>query len=475
MSFAGEIVTLLLSGVILVYLAIYTISRCKAIVSKQAVSREDFLFEGLRPVDSLASNMGAAFSLTYLGATAIYAHLYGIGFLLYSALGFLCAGFIATRLINLDSRLNTKGPQVLFTHLKRQYGQSGFRIIAGIYSVIYFGLLVEEIAVGRLVMNLLLPQSRAVAAALLATLLLSVLSYLNWGGFKAILISDFAQLKLLVVFLVVLILVLVGANPISLELQQSSHRSLFAGTSVLFLGLLLFVPWLSCAPDFYSRLNYRREEKHAYFSKREFIVGSLIAMFFVYGLAGLVGASLPPTFAIDQTPTGFAEAGIAIIGSSVSRVGTIVFFASIFCMLFTTIDTLLITLLQSVDQASFLSNWAHRPSALLLIAAAVAGLLVPAKSISAYGLFIGALLIIPMFPLLGILSQRVRNLLPQDQSYLTASLILSVIAFAFVGPILETEYSLHHLVGLVVFIPTATCAVVASIAESLRRKVKWRR
>jgi hypothetical protein len=474
--FAGEVTTLLLSGIILIFIAIYTVSRCRDSVpgldggndsSNPTSTRESFLFQGTRPIDSLASNMGAAFSLTYLGATAIYSHLYGLGFLLYLAFGFIMAGLIATRIISAHGDLSGR-PNVLFALLEYHYGQRNLKRISALYSVVYLGLLVEEIAVSRVVLSLIIPQSRAVVAALLATLLLVIVTYLSWGGYKAVLISDFAQLKLLLAFLLVLILTLVAANPIELRLSTGDLFSdLDQSPGILVVGLLLFVPWLASAPDFYSRLNYGPTNL-AMFSRRQFVSISLMLMFAVYGVVALLGASLPAAFASEQTPTGFAAAGVTIIGTNVSRLGTIVFVASVFCMIFTTVDTLLVTYLQCASLSGFESAWLHRPASVIILVAGLAGLLLPADSISAYGLFVGALLIIPALPIAGACSGLLRRMLPVSQSYVLWSLIASGLVLVALLRRIETDYSKHYLIGLVVLGPTIVCSILAKLWESIR-------
>lgn len=468
MIFARDIVTILLSGIVLIFIAGYSIARCKETISTPYRSRANFLFQGLRPIDSLASNMGGAFSLTYLGATAIYAHLYGLIFLVYLCVGFLLAAVIATRLVlYFGDRARQRSPLLLL--LRACYGKRNSQRLATLYTIIYFALLVEEIAVSRVVLNLVIPQSRIVSSALLATLLLVIIVYLSWGGYKAVLISDFAQLKLLLLFLLVLLFTLTARNPIALDLSQFSKAPASNGGVPLVLGLVLFVPWLSAAPDFYARLNYHQVE-HAQLGRRQFITVSFILMFIVYGSVALLGASLPRAFAHDQTPTGFAAAGVKIIGSSVSTIGTVVFFASIFCMMFTTVDTLLVTYLQCAYFSSFTSRWTQRVDSMMILAAALAGLLVPADSVSVVGLFIGGLLILPALPITAIAVPALRRVLPRNQLYLLFAAPLCSLTLLMCLNKLETDFLGHHLIGLLILAPTLVCATLAKSWELLRRK-----
>ena len=224
----------LLGLFLLALLSIYTVEKCRRDTKGHLSNPRRFLFEGRGWRYSIASNVGAVFSVTYFfGATFLYGRLYKGTMLVIAAAIFLSLFFLLPRLIRaMHTRVehppDIRSSNLMLEFLKQRLGRSDYRILAGLYFVIYFGLLVEELAVSRLILSTLFPVQPAVAAIMLTTICFVILAYLGFGGFRAILISDYVQLQVIVPFVLTLIFLIYRDSPgqfaaSGLELPSMGH------------------------------------------------------------------------------------------------------------------------------------------------------------------------------------------------------------------------------------------------------------
>jgi|SRR5579863_9589150 len=193
--------TIFFGAVALVALSIYTILKCREDSVEHLGDTELFLFLGKTRAYSFASNLGSVFSVTYFfGAAFIYGLIFKGTLLIITTIVFIILFWLIPRIMtsswphNLHST-DQRG-NILLDLLLRRLGHQSFQVVCRIYSFIYFALLVEELSVSRLILHTLFPAHASVAAALLVTICFVILAYVHFGGFRAILISDFEQLKI---------------------------------------------------------------------------------------------------------------------------------------------------------------------------------------------------------------------------------------------------------------------------------------
>lgn len=475
MHFADDLTPVLLGLAALLLLSLYTLAQC---FSQRASIRDpeaSFLFGALARRHSLASAVGSTFSITYLGAATIWGHLYRGWFLIYLLVAFAIIAATARFIIRLAHReLNARGidnpDNVLLEFLRFRLSPRIFTAVLKIYALIYFLLLVEELAVGRVVLRAIFPSFPAIAAAILATILIVVATYLQWGGFRGVLLADFEQLKILLPFLVVLG-ALIFKNLSEGEPQTSIPATEgAAGIAAFPLGLLLFTAWLAGSVDFYSRLNYRKQSSDAERENRQFATIAVGLLCVAFALAGALGALMPGDFGADRSPTGFVNQGIRIVANQSTRAASFVFFAGVFWMLFTTLSNLAITFLQ-------VRQYLHRPyrkgtvSRLLLLAAVLSCLAWP-NSVSAFGVFVGALLVIPLVSIATALFDPLARWAPRLTPYPTIAGTLAIIFFVYRYRDFEGNYYTHTSLPLLVLASTAIAVLFGVVWERRAKETK---
>src|SRR5262249_20919309 len=154
-------------------------------------------------------------------------------------------------------------------------------------------------------------------------------------------ISDYEQMKVLVIFVGALIFLM--GNDLShniMSLTLSSSR--ISDPKSLFSAILFGIAWFAAGIDFYSRLNFPMRERENLLNIRlVFTYISLIGIFIVLAIGIVFGEHLVAIFPKIQSPTGYTEAAMAYFLEQGSKIIVVVFFVSLFCMIFTTINTLL--------------------------------------------------------------------------------------------------------------------------------------
>lgn len=468
MDFTDDLTPILLGLAALLLLSLYTLAQCFSQRTSIREPRTSFLFGALARRHSLASAVGSAFSITYLGAATIWGHLYRGWFLLYLAVAFVTIAATARFIIRLSHReLSARGihepDNVLLEFLRVRLSPSIFKAVLRVYALIYFLLLVEELAVGRVVLRAIFPSFPAITAAILATILVVVATYLQWGGFRGVLLADFEQLKILLPFLVVLGALIFVSLPSGAPSAMILATEPAAGIAAFPLGLLLFSAWLAGSVDFYSRLNYQKQSSDAESENRQFAAIAVALLCVSFAMAGTLGALMPGDFGADPSPTGFVNHGIRIVTTESTRAVSLVFFAGVFWMLFTTLSNLAITLLQ-------VRQYLGRPyrtgtvSRLLLLAAALSCLVWP-DSVSAVGVFVGALLVIPLISIATSLFEPLARWAPKITPYPTIAGALAIIFFVIRYQDFEEDYYTHTSLPLLVLAATAIALLIGLLWE----------
>lgn len=470
MLFAEDVFTTFLGTCVLLALSIYTILRCRSDEIKSS-DYESFLFSAKSRRYSLASSLGAAFSVTYLGATVIYGHIFKAWYLVTLAIAVLSAGIIINAIIGCAHReipdLESRHSNLLLDLLALKMRPADFHILICLYAAIYFLLLVEELAVSRLVLATLFPEHPLISSTLLATVCLVILAYLNQGGFRALLVSDYEQLKLILPFVIALAFIIYKKNSLP------SHAGLFrlngeTGPYPLLLAVVFLIAWLVAAVDFYSRLNFvATPDSPIAEQQKSFACLTLLLAFCLFSLGGFFGSSLPSAFMHKESPSGFAEFGVEYVLSEGSKATSVIFFASLFCMIFTTLNTLLFTLVQISYYND--SNPGHiRSMPKVLMAAVVLSCVLWLDCVSAFGIFIGSLMVIPLFPIAKALLPAAAPLFPATDRYLIFALISSALLFVAGYRHLETSFERHFWIPGIVVVGTLVCLVLAKISDALR-------
>jgi Na+/pantothenate symporter len=218
-----------------------------------------YLFEARGRRQSLASNVGAVFSVTYFfGATFIYGMVFGAWIRIMTVLVFVAVTALAiyvTSQIDTANVRTTADSNLLLAFFAKKLEPNDFRTVIRIFTIIYFALLVEELAVSRLVLHALTRQPIAVAF-LLITICFVIYTYLYLGGFRAVVTADSVQIVVLILFLLMLVILMREyTTPSELLWLHLNSQSPMATLNLVGAGVF-GISWFMPAVDFYSRLNF---------------------------------------------------------------------------------------------------------------------------------------------------------------------------------------------------------------------------
>jgi len=291
------------------------------------------------------------------------------------------------------------------------------------------------------------------------------LTYIRWGGFKAVLIADYEQLKLLAPFVLALLFLIfrrhTGSSTSDFDLLRI--RATF-GLDGAVLAPIFGVAWIVTSVDFYSRLNFPiRPPVNP--QRKAFITIAMALTAIVFCVGAFYGLSMPAAVWRIHRPAEFTQAIVRWSLDGGSRATAIVMFASVFCMIFTTLNTLVITLLQvgryRISKFPRLDN-IHR----ILLSAIVASCALWPNSVSVIGVFIGSLLILPALAVFATLSDRVRAWLPRNFGFVWPALGAAVIGIVLVYPFAIDYERMHWATGVVVI----AAVLFATAAKMIERK-----
>ncbi len=468
--------TAFLAGFLLLVLSLLTIEFCRRDRVSFTTDDGTYLFRGKTVLHALASNVGATFSITYFfGAVIVFSKLLGTWAVLAIGLGCSGAFLLYRRLLrHVDVELKPhelaeQRTNVLLALLRQKMAGSSFRSLASLYGVIYLGLLVEELAVSRALLASMFPARPILGGLLLSVLCLVVLVYLYVGGFRAVLISDLVQIIVLSAFTAMLTyLSLVGsAEPELLSFDLDISPSLAAAN--IFCVALLGVAWFVAGIDFSSRLNFDGPRISKLVAARSRLMRH---SFVAIGLTLSVGVlfaqasdyQLPP----GMRPSEYLTALTSVFLGHPVRIMKITFLISIFCMMFTTIDTLLLAVMQA---SHFTKGRLARRDTLpaLILVAALFSMPLPIDSLYAFGILTASWITLPLLPILRALFPKLRWA-PEQPLYAWAALIVSGICFAYFHESIVARQEVQFLIpGGVVFLATSFLAVQTGWEKRTRR------
>jgi hypothetical protein len=432
----------------LLLLSIATITLCRR--DGPAPTRyAEFLFTGKTFVFSVISSAGAAFSVTYfLGATFIYASILRVWCvpILIAIAVLVIAG--ARRIVTVaaselrDPAFENSDQNLLLALMQRRLQPRNFSVFVQLLFVSSFLLLVEELSISRVILNSLFPDLPILASTLLFTIVAVILAYVYIGGFRAVLTADWVQFSVLVAFLgLLLFFVSARGHPLAvLAVPRNLTRSTIIGASVLW--TVYGATFLLLAVDLYSRMNFSAPANVLLVMRLRLVTIS-ISLVFVVVLIGVVFAiSLSPEIGRVLTPTQYYSSLSALFATT--PLSHVAFLVAVFCMIFTTVNTLLITTAQiGFYKKGFGST---RPDfSRILVVATFISVFVDADAVCAFGILVGSLLVLPLFQVLpelfGEPGRRQR-----DDRYLWLGAVLSVAAFIAAYPRIGLRFQLHFLI-----------------------------
>ncbi|MGZ5465659.1 MAG: sodium:solute symporter family transporter [Thermoanaerobaculia bacterium] len=448
---------LLLLVVTAVLLAlIYATIRSSREENVKFTSYSDFLFRGREAIHSLSGNLGAVFSLTgFIGATWVYALVFGGWSVIVILVVFLLLTFVTTSIVRrIDADIPRATENILLQYLQKHLEASHFRVIVTFYAILYFVLLIEELAAARLILREML--SEPVVMSLLIVLgVFTIYTYVYLGGLRAVVTADAVQILVLLAFCLVL-----GGTVIH-EIDEHSFtalrlRLLNGKQAASLAGAIVFgFAWFGAALDFYVRLNFARRRESG--RTRRFIRLSYALTFALLLLGAVFGSAMSGRIPVDAANTYPGETVKLFLNRS-PLVG-LLFICAFFSMMFTTIDTLMITVLQVGYYQR--RRWFRRETlpTIVLVATFVSTRLDFADT-SVIGIFAGSMMTLPMLAILRCFWPRLLAWLPRSPTYLLFAGVIALIVFGFRYPQIRSEFDEHFLLALL----TLGSAVVIGIS-----------
>lgn len=437
----------------LLVLSILTIEFCRREIKSRRPDRRSYLFAGKTALDSIASNLGSTFSATYLlGAAIVLTQL--VGWWAAATVVVVCVSsyWLYRRLLrNIHSELGEvhcsqqKGNLLLDLYGKSR-GRRGQQSLAALYSVIYFGLLVEELAVSRAILSSLVPHQPVVPSAVLLILCAVVIVYVYVGGFRAVLTSDLIQGIVLAAFVAMLVLSSLRSEGEAVTSAVFRNAPDFSDIfPCLVIALVFGISWFVAGVDFASRLNFQVSSTQSLEREQRSVVrisflgtAALLLAAVVFGEFSRSDLALTADSAVyvDNLARYFVYDSAPLV--------QVTFIASLLCMIFTTIDTLIITMLQASDYAVLRA--ARRESIVSVVTAAMAvALVVPVDHLYLFGLMAGSLLILPMMSIVPILAPSLASAVPESNAFAWVALGGTWAVYICFGDVLATSTEIQFL------------------------------
>jgi hypothetical protein len=133
-------------------------------------------------------------------------------------------------------------------------------------------------------------------------------------------------------------------------------------------------------------------------------------------------------------------------------------------MILTTINTLAMTTLQLGAYQRSGRPHIRDLSRLFLFAAFLSCFFDP-NAVSGVGIFVGALLIIPLLAIISAISGGVRRLLPHSFAFVGPSALVAAVMFTALYRQIGGDYAQHYLLPVVVVASFVLCASAAHLVE----------
>jgi hypothetical protein len=467
--------TAYLVAFLLLGLSILTIEFCRRDSVTAHPDQESYLFKGKRALDAIASNLGSSFSATYLlGAAVIFTQLLGwwagVAVILLCALSY----FLYSRLlVTLEQELGEEfcrqqRGNLLIELMARKLRTGEVGSLAALYALVYLGLLAEELAVSRALLNSLVPGQPVVASVLLLLLCLVILVYVYVGGFRAVLTSDLVQGAVLTAFVAMLIISSLKASPFGPQAGSSQTLEPTDVIAYLLIATVFGISWFVAGIDFAARLNFDSPPKPRLRRQLNGVVRvSFVATSLLLLSAVVFGHFTRIDIAVMASPTEYVESLSRYFLRDSPRIVQITFIVSILCMIFTTIDTLIMTILQASHYTRLrLARRDTIPG--LLVTAMLLAIAVPSEHLYLFGLLAGSLLILPMLLLLPVLLPRLASIVPRTTGFAWTAFVGTWVFYLVYGGDFAATTEVQFLSPGVPLVLGLVSLVGFQIAHSLR-------
>ena len=445
-------ITEALAIVLLLSICILTIIACKQDHIKEK-EEKNFLFKGQSIKHAIASSIGSVFSATYfVGAIVIYGTMFKLWMIVLVLISTaLTCGFMLffqrVYVNEFGNRASARNDtNILFEFLNRRLALKEFRAVTFVYFIVYFGLLIEELAIARLTLHTIFGAQPVLVAALLSAMCIVMYAYVYTGGFRAVLTSDYVQLIILVGFLIVMVYT---------ALSKTTERTDWTAVEMggfdfwlcLIFGSLFLFSWFVCSIEFYSRLNLANARKNNPIQNRKvIIILSMVGIFIVLSIGGYFGAKMSSMIPTVSSPTTYAHDIVDLFLNSPSKIIAALFLAGLFCMIFTTVDTILIALLQN-SWYSFFPKFDRKNMLFFLLLAALLSTQMDLDSVSAVGIHIASWMLVLVAPI----AKAVFNVksIKLGSIYILLPIPLSSIAFLFIYSEIKLWFAKHIYIPII--------------------------
>jgi Na+/pantothenate symporter len=467
MTSFGPLDTIFLSVFLLLLLALATVEACRRAHVAAYDDEEAFLFRGRQPVHALASNIGATFSLTYFfGAVVIYAQLFETWMIVAFAVTFFVVAMLYRKALKIiecelpsDAWSGQRG-NLLLEMLKRRYAPAAFDSVCSLFLVIYVAFLAEELAVSRLVFSALV-SNPLVVAFLLSVVCLIIVIYLSYGGFRAVLTADYIQGAVLCAFFLMLAIIVVERGKLD-NLVHFPTTNITISFANLGMMMILAFAWFLAGVDYFSRFNFESRSPREIAKTRASLANITASLLFVcFSLGILFSQAIGAEVSTTVAPSKYVSLLIGFFLTKTPPIYRVVFIVSLHCMVFTTVNTILMTVLQV--SAYKVRNPLNRARVLpIILVAALGSVVIEGDHVHTIGIFIVSLLMLPAFPAAKGLFPRLAWWVPGSATYLWWALGGSVLLFAAAEPKIASRFEYHFLIPA---IPTGMAAIGIGLTQ----------
>ncbi len=446
----------------LLLLSIVTMTQCKR-NGPTAKSYPEFLFRGRTFAVSLASSAGAAFSVTYfLGATFIYASILRAWTIPILVAVAISAVLFLRRIITCASNEQVAAEaadayeNLLLRLMRNRLDKRNFKIFCDLLFGCFLLLLVEELSISRVVLDSLMPGMPFVTAVLLFIIVGVILAYLYIGGFRAVLTADWIQLFVMLAFLALLLYFVATRRRVLSSLMMSPKLPSFTIVGATLLWTIYATTFLVMAVDLFSRMNFASPGELAVTMRLRFATISIVLVFLIVILGIGFAIAVSPEIGAIATPEQYYLTLHRIFAAV--PLYHVAFLIAVFCMIFTTVNTLIVTVAQiGYYRGGFGAQ--RRDFSRVLALAVLPSVIMPSDAVCAFGIFVGSLLFLPCVQVLREVFRR--RAAPCDDRFLWLALLLSVGGFVFLYPLVETDFEHQFLIpGMVVSVTVMSFAAV---------------
>jgi hypothetical protein len=457
-----DLLILIVAGVL--FALIHATVRSSREQNVRFASYHDYLFRGRQAIHSLSGNLGGVFSLTgFVGATWVYALVFGGWIVVITLTVFIAVIGVTTAIVKrADAELPHATGNLLLDYLKARLTPRDFQMLTTIYALVYFALLVEELAAARLLLREMV-RDPVVMSFLLILAVFTIFTYVYLGGFRAVVTADKIQILVLLAFSAVLAITILYEMRGGL-LNSFRFPALDFERSTSLAGAAVFgFAWFAPAVDFYARLNYERRRDDNRSS--DFVRLSYILVFALLMLGALFGTVMSDRIQVDATNS-YPAAMVEFFLARAPLVALLFIFA-IFSMFFTTLDTMIITALQ-IGYYERRRVFRRETLPTIILVATFISTQIDFAGASVLGVFTGSVLVLPTLAILRCSWPRVFKWLPENTSYLVFAGVVSVLVLGLFYERISTNFHSHFLLSLL----TLGSAVVSGIAMTLFSKRK---